>query len=310
MHLSAIARLISFFFLIHRAYSNKSATQPSNNPSASSNQYKSFDSRKTIVRSRIKSIYNKFALSGHIGGKDASSGYGGPAINALVSLAGFGNRDDKTKLVKDTDQLTSNNVKNVHRVLDYGCGQGKLAEHVFDTITALTTKIHWHGIDQSPEMMKKFKQRLKRFHVNDSIRSTSQLLNDGDPSQLHQTIPTKSYDRFVSTYCLDLLSEKDMYSLLDLAEHCLRPDGKLLLAGITYGYRDSIRTFFMTLGWEMMYRIRPDVVGGCRPQHLGQYLEQKGWKIEKIERTMPVGFPWMVSEIICAIPPLELEVGI
>jgi hypothetical protein len=37
-------------------------------------------------------VYNKFAVSGHIGGKDSSqdSGYGGPALKALVEMAGFG----------------------------------------------------------------------------------------------------------------------------------------------------------------------------------------------------------------------------
>jgi len=317
MHTPNLPALIAFLFFIHEVHSNKYATQAASNapPASSVTPHKSFDNRKTITRSQVKSIYNKFALSGHIGGNDASSGYGGPAVNALVALAKFGTPTETLDEAQDillgqklpTDDT---NGKNVQRVLDYGCGQGKLAEHVFDTIpTTSTMKIHWHGIDQSPEMVTKFQQRLERFHVNDNIRTTSHLVTDGDPSQLHQRIPSNSYDIFISTYCLDLLSEEDMYSVLSLAHRCLRPEGKLLLAGITYGYRDSIRTFFMTLAWEIMYWIKPDVVGGCRPQHLRQYLEEKGWRITKVERTMPVGFPWMVSEVICAIPPLAPKDG-
>jgi len=310
MRLPNLTTLTSFLFLIYQVHSRTYATQTSNATPASSIKNKSFDNRKTITRSQVKSIYNKFALSGHIGGKDASSGYGGPAIKALLSLATFAKCDEKANEVDDIYQKpTDKNLKNIQRVLDYGCGQGKLAEHVFDTIPTSTTKIHWHGIDQSPEMVNKFQQRLKRFDANDGIRTTSYLLTDGDPSQLYQRIPPNSYDVFVSTYCLDLLSEEDMYSVLSLAQHCLCVEGKLLLAGITYGYRDSIQTFFMTLAWNIMYWIRPDVVGGCRPQYLRQYLEQQGWRITKVERTMPVGFPWMVSEVICAKPPLAPEDG-
>ena len=65
----------------------------------------------------------------------------------------------------------------------------------------------------------------------------------------------------MSTYCLDLMSETDMMATLDKAEACLHPErGLLLLAGITWGYRMSVRTFLMTLVWEILYRFRRKVV--------------------------------------------------
>ena len=97
-----------------------------------------------------------------------------------------------------------------------------------------------------------------------------------------------------------------MYKVLDLAEASLHPqDGRLLLSGITWGYRDSVKTFLTTLVWEVFYKVRRKKVGGCRPQLLQPYLESKGWRIEKIVRTLPNGYPHMVSEVILAKPPKE-----
>ena len=139
-------------------------------------------------------------------------------------------------------------------------------------------------------------------------RCTVELLPDGDPASL--AVPADGgADRFVSTYCLDLMSETDMMATLDKAEACLHPErGLLLLAGITWGYHLSVRTFFMTLVWELLYRFRRKVVGGCRPQHLAPYLRAKGWRIVKEVRTLPSGFPWMASEVLAARPPLTSEV--
>ena len=258
---------------------------------------KSFDKRKTISHSEAKSIYNQFAQSGHIGGNDASSNYGGPAIQALMNMADFG-------VMMDVKPGNTNSDL-IQRILDYGCGQGKLAEHVFQSLPNEAQTIDWHGVDQSPLMIEKFQKRMNRYE-NDQFHSTSHFMRDGNPWSLISILPGKQYDRFVSTYCLDLLSEEDMYSVLALAEHCLHPTkGILLLAGITYGYKDSFSTFWMTLAWELMYRIRPDIVGGCRPQCLLPYLKEKGWIIETIERTNPIGFPWMMSEVISARPPIQ-----
>ena len=259
-----------------------------------SQKFKSFDKRRAISHSEAKSIYNEYAQqSDHFAGNDATSGYGGPAVQALMKMADIGVDPQTT----DSDS--------VQQILDYGCGRGKLAEHVFQSLPNEAQKIHWHGVDQSPLMIEKFQERMNRYE-NDQFHSTSHFMEDGNPLSMISILPGKHYDRFVSTYCLDLLSEEDMYSVLALAEHCLHPTkGILLLAGITYGYKDSFSTFWTTLTWELMYRIRPAKVGGCRPQCLLPYLKEKGWIIETIERTKPTGYPWMMSEVISARPPLQ-----
>lgn len=241
----------------------------------------SFDSRPTLSRSEAEQVYDNFASakSNQTGGNDASSRYGGPAVSALLELAHF---DDASQ------------------VLDYGCGQGKLAELVLSSQNSTSKQplLQWRGIDQSYNMVQRFQERcVSRFPKQCRV----QHLKSGNP--LDVSVEKSSIDRFVSTYCLDLLSEQDMYRVLDLAEHSLNPDrGLLLLAGITWGYKASFRTFVMTLVWEILYIIQRKRVGGCRPQALQPYLEARGWRIEKVVQTLPKGFPWMASEVISARP--------
>ena len=48
-----------------------------------------FDNRPTLSRSAAVAVYNGFAEVDHTGGKDVGSGYGGPAISALLDMANF-----------------------------------------------------------------------------------------------------------------------------------------------------------------------------------------------------------------------------
>eukprot|EP00559_Dactyliosolen_fragilissimus_P001938 CAMPEP_0184866740 /NCGR_PEP_ID=MMETSP0580-20130426/23519_1 /TAXON_ID=1118495 /ORGANISM="Dactyliosolen fragilissimus" /LENGTH=194 /DNA_ID=CAMNT_0027366583 /DNA_START=10 /DNA_END=591 /DNA_ORIENTATION=- len=184
----------------------------------------SFDARSTLSREEARGVYDKFADIDHAGGKDVSSGYGGPAIRALLAMAAFSD-------------------PSVRSIVDYGCGQGKLAELVLTTGPNTNTNMnHSHirsylGIDQSPQMIVKATERIRM-----DSRFKAKLLRGGDPACAHEligkNIGNQNVDRFISTYCLDLLSEDDMYGVMDLAENVLHPErGLLLLAGITWGYK-------------------------------------------------------------------------
>ena len=48
-----------------------------------------FDPRPTLSRSEARAVYDGFATKGHIGGNDVSSGYGEPAVRALLAMAMF-----------------------------------------------------------------------------------------------------------------------------------------------------------------------------------------------------------------------------
>ena len=216
-------------------------------------------------------MYDGFARRGHIGGRDASGGYGGPAVEALLSMAAFADAES---------------------CVEFGCGQAKLA----NLVLAEHPSLRWSAVDQSPEMV-----ALARAAMRPHGRRFAVALTGGEPEAA--AVPQR-VDRFVSTYVLDLLSEDDMLRVLELARRALHPErGLLLLSGITWGWRDSPRTCLTTALWSLVYRVKPRVVGGCRPQRLEPYLKAKGWTVVRTARTRPTGFPWMMSEVICARPP-------
>ncbi|KAL7576954.1 hypothetical protein ACA910_006710 [Epithemia clementina (nom. ined.)] len=73
----------------------------------------SFDRRKTLSREKARQVYDKYADDAAlVAGNDVASGYGGPAVKALLEMADF----DSAK-----------------QVLEYGTGQGKLAELVLSS---------------------------------------------------------------------------------------------------------------------------------------------------------------------------------
>lgn len=258
---------------------------------ATSDRNPSFDSRNTLSRVEARDVYDDFARKGdNVGGNDAESGYGGPAVKALIDMADF-----------DDDDSSSGPQHGVKTVFEFGTGQGKLAALVLGTAST-NTQLQWRGVDQSPLMVEGFRNRcVDRFGAE---RCSVELLESGNPSELFDQMESESIDRFVSTYVLDLLSEDDIYNVLDLAEKVLhRQHGKLLLAGITWGYRGSLQTSVMTAAWEVLYTVWRTKVGGCRPQALQPYLKARGWTIEKTVTTLPDGYPWMASEVICARPP-------
>mmetsp|Transcript_62966 Transcript_62966/g.174536 ORF Transcript_62966/g.174536 Transcript_62966/m.174536 type:complete len:234 (+) Transcript_62966:80-781(+) len=226
------------------------------------------DTRHVLSRAEAREVYDGFARRGHhTAGKDAAGGYGGPAVTALLSMAGF----------DDTET-----------VFDYGCGQCKLAELVLSR----HPQLRWHGVDLSSEMVKLGRERMKSF----GDRLVCEHVPHGDPSAVAAALPEGT---------VDLMSEEDMFAVLEAAEKSLHPDrGLLLVAGITWGYRYSLLTFITTAIWEFVYRFFPKVVGGCRPQHLGPYLEERGWRIVRTAVTLPAGFPWMASEVLAARRPL------
>ena len=54
-----------------------------------------FESRPTLSRAEARSVYDGFAVKGHAGGRDASSGYGGPAVQALLAMAAFAEGEER-----------------------------------------------------------------------------------------------------------------------------------------------------------------------------------------------------------------------
>jgi ubiquinone/menaquinone biosynthesis C-methylase UbiE len=170
-------------------------------------------------------------------------------------------------------------------VFEFGCGTGRYAAGLM--ATRLPSSCTYTACDVSPRMVDLARHRLSRWASRVQIR-----LTDGSP-RLDQA--DGSFDRFISTYVLDLLSASDTELLLSEAHRVLRPGGLLGLVSMTEGPSRSARV--LTSAWERLWRVRPWLVGGCRPVEIAGRLEPARWSV--VHR-QTVGTYLLASRVVVA----------
>lgn len=167
------------------------------------------------------------------------------------------------------DELCAHgSFKNAQAVFEFGCGTGRLAAHLFRHF--LGSRACYRGVDISPRMVDIARERLQPWHDRAIVE-----VSDGSASL---PLPDSSYDRFVSTYVIDLLSESDARQLLAEAHRILSPQGLLCLASITSGTTAASRAVMHT--WQWLSRLHPLLVGGCRPIELTSLVAQDKWLLD------------------------------
>ncbi len=106
-----------------------------------------------------------------------------------------------------------------------------------------------------------------------------------------------AFDRFVSTYVLDLLSDEDIDALLREAHRVLAPGGRLCLASLTFGVGPVSR--LVTGTWQRLHRWRGSLTGGCRPIRLTDHIDPALWEVRHQNVVVQVGVP---SQVVVATP--------
>jgi hypothetical protein len=129
--------------------------------------------------------------------------------------------------------------------------------------------------------------RLKTWAGRTTIR-----LSNGSP-QVHE--PDGSFDRFVSNYVFDLLAPEYAAATISEAQRVLNSSGKLCLVSLGYGTSGLSR--IATVLWERVWRLKPELAGGCRPVDLRSLLVPGQWLIDHHAKLVSFGF---VSEVIVA----------
>ena len=108
--------------------------------------------------------------------------------------------------------------------------------------------------------------------------------------------PNDAYDRFVANYVLDLLAAPDIHALTTEARRLLRPGGFLCLVSLSHGSTLSSKVVAGLLA--LVHRLRPSLVGGCRPIELRDYLPEGVWQVRYRNEVAPFGIP---SEVLVAV---------
>lgn len=171
------------------------------------------------------------------------------------------------------------------RVFEFGCGTGRIAARLLSG--PLAADAVYRGVDLSPTMVGLAEARLAPFGPRAQVR-----LTDGAPPVDE---PSGSFDRFVSTYVMDLLSEADIAAVLGEAHRILEPGGLLCLTGLSSGSGPASRAVARI--WSAVHALRPSLVGGCRPVDLVPFLAPAAWKVRVHSRVAPF---WVPSEVVVA----------
>jgi len=145
-------------------------------------------------------------------------------------------------------------------ILEFGCGTGRFAERILTSATTAT----YVGFDVSTTMVRLASHRLARFGDRVHVREL-------EPGAVRLPVSDHIVDRVVSTYVLDLLPAPDIEIFLGEARRVLTPHGHLCMVSLTSGQSGLPR--LVTRLWELMFRIRPQLVGGCRPLDVRAYLD-------------------------------------
>ncbi len=182
----------------------------------------------------------------------------------------FGARQDAQAFYEDravAALIAHGDFAGVRAVIEFGCGTGRLAE------TLLARHMGgdgtYVGLDISTTMVALARRRLEPWRDRAEVRRTT--------GSMALDLPSGGFDRFVSTYVLDLLGEDDIRRLLSEAHRLLSADGRLCLASLTHGQTPLTRLVSRT--WQRVHALRPRLVGGCRPIAICECLDRRRWKV-------------------------------
>ena len=184
--------------------------------------------------------------------QDTQAFYEDPAVDAMLAAAGF-------------DAATA--------VVELGCGTGRLAARLLGGV--MPAGAAYRGFDASPVMVALATRRTAPFGARASVA----LVDGAGP------LPAAAgeADRFLSTYVLDLFPEAAILAAVADAARIVTPGGFLCLAGLAEGTGPVSRAVMAS--WRAVHRLRPGLVGGCRPVRLARFVQGPVWEIV-LDRTV------------------------
>jgi ubiquinone/menaquinone biosynthesis C-methylase UbiE len=171
-------------------------------------------------------------------------------------------------------------------VFELGCGTGRFAAGLLEH--ELSGDARYVGVDVSPTMARLARRRLARWKPRAQIR----LL---EPPALRLPGADGTFDRFVATYVLDLLSDSDSRALVLEAHRLLARGGLLALVSLTGGTTAVSRLVSGT--WGAIASRWPGFVGGCRPIELRNLIDPGIWDVVVNDVVAHWGVP---SEVLVA----------
>jgi len=218
-------------------------------------------SRRVLSRREAREIYDRAGAW-----QDTQAFYEAPALDELIAHGAF-----------DAAET----------LFEVGCGTGRVAERLLRE--RCPSDARYEGVDLSATMVEIARERLIAFGARATVRQTDGALTFERAAG--------SQDRVVATYLLDLLSREEARTLLRESHRLLAPDGRLCLAGLTWG-RGLVSSGVSAL-WDAVHTLRPEWVGGCRPLCIRSLVDDAQWH----ERHHAVVTGWGVPSEVLVLTP-------
>ncbi|MBI4966212.1 MAG: class I SAM-dependent methyltransferase [Desulfomonile tiedjei] len=196
----------------------------------------------------------------------------------------FGSKQDWQRFYEDpavADLVEHLSLESAGAVVEFGCGTGRVAESML--AYHLPQGATYLGLDVSSTMVALARRRLEHFGPRAKVLLTS--------GETRLEAESAGFDRYLSTYVLDLLTETDIQAVVAEAHRILGAGGLLGLASLTHGFTLVSKVFEKV--WLSIYRIRPTLVGGCRPISLETFVRD-GWNIRHMRKQVSFGVPSQV----------------
>ena len=213
---------------------------------------------RVLSHEEAKAFYDRFGRK-----QDLQRIYEDPAIEVLLEYASF---------------------QTACAVVELGCGTGRLAARLLEELLPEDSK--YVGLDISKTMTDLARGRVAPWGDRARVQRT-----DGSPIL---PLSDGAFDRCLSTYVLDLLSEEDIRAALSEARRVLAPGGRLCLASLTFG--QTLPSRLTCRAWTAIHSLSPRLVGGCRPLHLEEFIGSD-WQILHREVVCTLG---ICTEVLVA----------
>lgn len=210
-------------------------------------------------KDQVRAFYDRFGKK-----QDSQAFYEDPAVEEMIRHADFATTG---------------------RVVEFGCGTGRLAERLLSA--CLPADARYWGCDVSTTMVELAQDRLRPYGPR------AEVIRTEDAPTL--PLPDGGADRFVSTYVLDILPEREMEEVIEEARRVLRDGGLICLVSLTEGI-GPLSGLVMAI-WKRLFAVGPSLVGGCRPIQLRARFASPGWEILHQRKVAAFGIP---SEIVVA----------
>lgn len=211
-------------------------------------------------------------------------------IDARVSQGDIGAVYDKLSRVYDIwGNLTESRarkraielaeIRNGQNILEVATGTGL----AFREIVRKNPEGTNTGIDLSDGMLAKARKRLS------GLSGARYTLSKGSAFDL--AVSTESVDLLMNSYLFDLIAYDDMDRVLSEFKRVLKDGGRLVLVNMTEGESAWTKVY------ELIYRLFPSAIGGCRGVRLEERLKAQGFTVSLREYHQQLLFP---SEVIVA----------